>query len=475
MQCRINNKRTGAMVRLSAMIACLVIACSMVSKTAVAQNTTSANNSSWNIRFDLFQLLIQQSQLQLSTDFQSAFDAPTDSTILMFGKVDKLIAEHRPELWQFVESGGRLVIAADIMYPSSGFGSVNPGPVTSNDPDFQFQGFADCLRLKVSDSQNGITDNLDEIVTNRAGWIEPTSQNPRLRWETLISLPFSCQPMAAQSKPVMAIARATTHVEGCVIVLSDPSILSNGMIWYSDNSKVAMRIVQQVTASNRNRFIIAVDSRVQSEILLPNNPQSNSKGLDNLDLPDEVNVPTPSMETVLQVANAALKELSTPEPINNALRNQPRDMSMKRYTRNLWILFASIATAFLAWKIFQHIPMFRTNAENRRMKTAAELQKIACPNEIQNKHASEILARDFSRIWAGHDSDSEWRICLEQLKEPSHQSIPKRDRVSIESILAIAIFGGRATLSDLELQRLSESMQDILRRYRPNYTVQTTT
>lgn len=439
----------------------------------VAQQTPQPVDSQWNIRFDLFQLLIQQSNLEIETNVQSAFESPTESSILMFGRVDRLITEYRSELRQFVESGGRLIIAADIMYPSSGFGSVNPGPVTSSDPDLQFQGFADCLRLNVAGTQNSMTDNLSEIVTNRAGWIEPISPNPRLVWESIISLPANCQPFAAQSKPILALARPTTHAEGIVIVLSDPSILSNGMIWYSDNSKVALGIAKQITAPNRKRFVIAVDSRLQSEVLLPN--QSPDDLQNSINMPDEVQVPAPNMETVLQVANAAIKELAAPESINNAIRNQPRDMSMTRYTRNVWIFLASILTAYLAWKLLQHIPMFRTFSDNRRMKTAAELQKSACPNEIQNNHASEILAREFSRIWAGHDSDSEWRICLEQLKEPSNQSIPKKDRVSIESLLAIAIFGGRATLTDQELQRISETMQYLIRRYRPNHLLPSTT
>lgn len=250
-------------------------------------------------------------------------------------------------------------------------------------------------------------------------------------------------------------------------MVADPSIFSNGMLWYANNGELATAIVQELASENRSTLVMIVDSKIQSQVILPTLPKQEEA---TQELPLPTASPTPQITSLLQVANAALKEVADPVQINEQLRDRPRNTAVEDYSRWIWTGAAALVISFVLWQLLNRSTWFATYNTSRQMRTARDLLSASRPVDLQNKIASETLAREFSRLWTGQDADSDWRVCLDQLKHSNNDRLTAKDRTAVESIMAIAIFGGKATMGDTELERLCGTMQDLLSRFRPTAT-----
>jgi hypothetical protein len=93
------------------------------------------------------------------------------------------------------------------------------------------------------------------------------------------------------------------------------------------------------------------------------------------------------------------------------------------------------------------------------------------PGDVKNRIASEVLAREFSRQWTGVSTVSGWRQWLDDLRHVDRDELPVQDRTALESLLAIAVFGGKTPMPDQELSKLSQQICELLQRYRQNVTL----
>ncbi|AMV33338.1 hypothetical protein VN12_14520 [Pirellula sp. SH-Sr6A] len=438
------------------------------------QSTPSidTNDPAWSFRYELLQILLQQKGLDAEPKLSSTLANPTSHSLLILGDTSALTDRFWESCDSYVASGGRLLIAVDSLRNSS-LAQIDRGPALTENPADRLRGFGDCILLRNLAVRHPLTESLTSIATNRTGWIVRRSN--RYSWQNLMTLPENIRPSAAERKPVGIVGTLERNLNsersdapesvlpaGDIVILSDPSILSNGMLWYEDNGAFAAKLADWLSEDNRSAFTMMVSQETQEqfpiEALLPPEP------------PDDMVPPTPPMprmETLLAVANRALADSAQPDRINRRLRDQPRGYSPERYARWVWQALGWLLAAGILWMLLRRAPYFRPMPPTKLPRTARQMLLQSQPLEIQNKIAAESLAREFSREWSGSETLAEWRRCLDEIKDLPHESLSHEDRIHIESILATAVFGGRTTTSDGDLENLSFWIRDLLERHRP--------
>lgn len=437
------------------------------------------DDPAWSFRYELLQILLQQKGLDVEPKLSSTLANPTNHALLIIGDSTSLTERFWESCDSFVASGGKLLIAVDSLR-NSRLAQIERGPALTENPADRLRGFGDCIVLRQLAVRHPLTDSLASIATNRAGWIVRRSDS--YEWQNLMTMPSGVRPKAADRKPVAIIgirekkpsdeqtdAPNPIPSHGDLLILSDPSILSNGMLWYEDNGTFAARVADWLAQDGRSAFTIMVNQETREEFpieaLLPPEPPMETT---------PPPAPTPRMETLLAVANRALSETLQADKINRQLQDQPRGFSHEGYTRMIWQAFGWILAAGTLWFLLKRTAVFRHLPKTRLPKTARQLLLQSRPAELQNKIAAETLAREFSRIWSGSEASAEWRRCLDEIKDLPPESLSLEDRVHVESILATAVFGGRTTTSDGDLENLAFWIRDLILRHRSERSLPST-
>lgn len=421
-----------------------------------AQQELSLPRNSWPYRFDAFQYLLQQNGLRVEPERKVVFESAPTSVVVLLGKCELFNLNEIDQLHEFVTHGGTLVIAPDDRFNATKLGSVFPGPVLTNVRSDQFQEYRDCLIISKIAKENFLSAGLESLICNRSGWIH--SKPSELEWSDLCWLPDNCFPTTSRGKPVISLGehRATG---GAIILIADPSLLSNGMLWFGDNSDLAVALAGFLTR-DRTNLHFEVHRKSQAFVQLE---EIERLPTDNL----PADPLRPKWDTLLQVANRALQESSDPRTSNQQLRSQPRKFRPRDYIATIWSMLGLIVLTTVLLKLFNRPTSFASFLPKRRMKTGRELVRASRPIERQNKIAAEALAREFARRWTGDHHPSEWRACLDQLRETNHSELTINEIAKIESILALALFGAKNTMSTKELHTLGNDIQSLLLRFVP--------
>jgi hypothetical protein len=423
------------------------------------------SDENWVFRHDIFQAFLQRDGLVPVSTISPALKSPEDSTIVLIGDVRRETVETWIKLKEFVDSGGRVLIAPDNFHSTVYFGETQPGPAKARLEESKFSGFDDCVRVTRFRNSHPLVADLNELVTNRSGAIRRTGITGD--WVQLAFLPDDCYPSDFSGKSILGIGETDTN--GAIVLLADPSILSNGMFSFADNGEFANRLATFLAAGSRSNLFMAVDGqpvRLMKGIAGPNSKQ-NSTGLDD----QEPTNPEPQFQTLLEVANSALQELVDPDQINSQLKNNPRNISKKQY---VVLVISAITIMLLLWIASRLLSRSNRWIKYRRSVgtvTAEAMLRNGYPGDVKNRIASEVLAREFSRQWTGLSTVSGWRQWLDDLRHLDRDNLPNQDRVALESLLAIAVFGGKTPMPDQELTKLSQQICDLLQRYRQNVTL----
>lgn len=421
-----------------------------------AQQELSLPRNSWPYRFDAFQYLLQQNGLRVEPDRKIVFESAPSSVIVLLGKCELFNLNEIDQLYEFVTRGGLLLIAPDDRFNATKLGNIFPGPVLTNVQSDQFQEYRDCLIISKIAKDHSMSAGLESLICNRSGWIH--SKPPEMDWSDLCWLPDNCFPATSRGKPVISLGEYGTS-GGAIVLIADPSLLSNGMLWFGDNSGLAVALAEFLT-SNRRKLHIEVHRKSQPVVQLEEVEQLPA---DN----SPTDQPRPKWDTLLQVANHALQESVDPRTINQELRNQPREFKPRNYIATIWSMLALLGITAVLLNLLKRPTPFAAFLPTRRMKTGRDLVRAARPIERQNKIAAEALAREFARRWTGAHHSSEWRACLDQLREINQLQLTPDDIVKIESILALALFGAKNTMSTNELNTLGNDVQSLLLRFAP--------
>jgi hypothetical protein len=395
------------------------------------------------------------------------------------GDLQKVSSVTWSNLRGFLLRGGDLLIATDrtplalgaVMF--SEIGTVNAGPLFSNAQEDCYEGFSDCLRVRNLDASHPITKGLSEIVTNRSGWLSrPTSSRGGLSKSIVIaSLPEDSQPSVnpngrtvTRSKPLIAVFHDATPRSGTAILVADASLFTNGMLWHADNGLLSIRIADALSNINRNRLVYLVDG-----VALP----SLQRELENKSKSEEAASKTPSQapanqptpESLLRFANLAIKRVAESNIVNEALKNQPRNVSPTSYFRWIWGILAAVLVSLLVLLWMRRRAGMLPFLSPRRMRSWHELQTNAIHPLDQNSFAAECLARDFCRKWIGKDFVPDWQLYLQDLDLESRPiAMSKQERATVRTIVELAVYGKKSMFSDEQLQNLGVATNHLLLR-----------
>lgn len=447
---------------------CLALVIMLLARSELQAQAFDTNDENWVYRYDIFQAFLQRDGLDPTTTIADALNAPSESTIILMGDVQRSRIQTWINLKDFVESGGRLLIAPDNFHSSVYFGTVQPGPALATEPESMFSGYEDCIRVSRFRLNHPLVTGLKELITNRTGAISSTGITGD--WRQLAFLPDDCQPSLYSGKAILGISE--TETDGAIVLLADPSVVSNGMFLFADNGEFTNRLANFLSEGDRSVLYFAIDNRPLKAIPgigIPRSPRRDSDQSIRNDTPPTP--PDPQFQTLLEVANSALQELATPQAINSQLKDQPRDFNKRQYAATI---ITCLAILFVAWLVSRLVSRTTSWITLRRPQTRATVETMLLdghPKDVRNRIASETLAREFCRCWTGDSKVSEWRQWLDDLRHVDRDSLPSRDRVTLESILAIAVFGGKTSMPDDELSKLAQQICDMLHRYRQTATL----
>jgi hypothetical protein len=423
------------------------------------------SDENWVYRFDIFQAFLQRDGLVPVSTVAPALESPQDSTIVLIGDVRRETVEAWSKLKEFVDLGGRVLIAPDNIHSSIYFGETQTGPAKARVEESKFSGFDDCVRVTRFRNSHPLVANLNELVTNRTGAIRRIGITGD--WMHLAFLPDDCYPSKLAGKSILGIGE--TEASGAIIILADPSILSNGMFSFADNGELVNRMSTLLASGSRTKLFMAVDGQPVRLIKGITGPRGLPSGSGSEG--EESPRPDPQFQTLLEVANSALQELVKPDEMNALLKDHPRNINKKQYV--IWVISA-VTLFLLIWIAIRLLSRSTRWIKYRRSVgtvTAESMLRNGYPGDVKNRIASEILAREFSRQWTGVSTVSGWRQWLDDMRHLDRDNLSNQDRVALESLLAIAVFGGKTPMPDPELSKLSRQMYELLQRYRQDVTL----
>ncbi|MCA9047620.1 MAG: hypothetical protein KDA89_02765 [Planctomycetaceae bacterium] len=385
---------------------------------AEAQRNDFAGTAEWHYRFELFQMLLEQSGLRAQTQLEKALDDPRRSVIVVLGNPAGVL--HPRLLEQFCNNGGAVLMATDDAAAPGSVATFFSGPVHALTEADQYQRHSDCVEVRDLSTQHPLMQGVRSLVLNRAGWID----RPRWTvpgWEIAAVMPRLCSPAAANGQPVIASYRPQPNA-GPLILVSDQSLFSNGMLWHGDNAVLAINVSRMLAQSPRNQLVFIVNRTSVGSYL-------DSPALKQPVPPMPEKLPEPKLKTMLDVANSVVRNVQKSNLLNEALINRPREVNPSRYRRALLFVAAAAALLFAVWRLADAVPAFSSLMPFRKMKSAHQLSVQAQAPAAEFGQSARLLARDFFQEVSGSAEIRDWKkFAAEQrsLAESPDSPAPRR-------------------------------------------------
>ena len=445
----------------------------LVSTAALPQGIDSAKDAKWHVGCELFQMLLEERGLTQMQSLESSLMKPKMSVIVLAGDLRTLRVDAWTLIQRFVVSGGNVLIATDQGILMGGIGQFKPGPVVSLDEADQYLDFKDCIRIQDIDQSHPMMRGVDQIVSNRTGWLELQSQSTTsklFRWKTIASLPENCKPLASSGQPVIAIGSADVEKSGVIALVADTSILSNGMVWHGDNATFAIRVSELLAEGKRSSLSFILDGRVMGnykERLQPSEPRTSSDDRVDRNIPSMQQIPETDLETKLRMANHVLKSVADSNILNEALANQPRPMNARLYTFVVLAILASLAALWCLIYLLRRVPSFLARQPVVPHVSAFQMDARVMNRSSQFGPAAFILAREFCKECSGSSGHRDWKNKATGFQ--FSKAIPNDTafREKLEYVRSFEISNLVPRVSEKEFLKLGRTIQELREALRP--------
>jgi len=464
------------MQKLSFAVICVLIFRVLCSDAPLRAQSTQRADQQWHFRYDLFQMLLEQRGMSTMQPLASALDTPASTTVVLVGELGRVRKEDWSRLSVFVRLGGNALIASDRSIKMPGIGEILEGPVTATREEDRYLEFRDCIRIRNMADDHVVTRGLKEIISNRTGWFSPLDgrTSPTLfQWRAIASLPDRCSPSASNSRPLIIVNEPQTDREGFIVVMSDPSILSNGMMWHAENSTIAIRLSVQLSRGKKTKLSFLFGGQLQAPN--PSNQGEKTNGMQKnppmqnppmemppLPLPQEL--PETDLSTKLKVANLVLKRVEDSNIFNEALKNQPRNLNLRRYQQILLVSVASAAALVSLFFLFRRVSTGRIPIDSLPHATAFELDASAIADGNRYRPAAFILAREFLTEWTGVYDEETWQRRVKESETDSKHPFKPADLKKLRYVLSIAMPNHVSTLTEREFLSLGKAVQELRKK-----------
>lgn len=305
----------------------------------------------WHYRYDLFQMLLQQSGLEATTNINAAFTDPDTTAIVIVGQFNPRVFS--ADLQRFLPRGA-LLIASDSMVRLPWLFEIRPGPVTTDDPQMQYRNYNDVLSVPAIRSDDALVQGVSQLVVNRGGWISQLT--PALgSWSVHAKLPQRVQPITSQARPILASYQSDQSDRAIFLLASDQSLFSNGMLWHGDNSLLAINVCRKLASQGRSKLLFIVDGVVQGGV--QSDLADRQSAQQPPTLPPSINPPPPdaipplTADQMVRVANEVIERIEDSDLHNELVANQPRNMPQFRYERILWLILGFFSLFFILLRL----------------------------------------------------------------------------------------------------------------------------
>lgn len=354
----------------------------------------------WQLGYDMFQMLLEERGLQAVRSYVDAFEAPNETVLVLTGSDSEINATVREKLALFVDAGGAVLILSDGPL-TTGLGEIKYTVVECTAKNKLYQGYKDCLQLSAENIDPSL--KVRTVVCNRTSYFIPKSNT--LSWKPLVSLPrIQLSPFAARGKPVISLGRSRLGDQGIALVSADASLFTNGMIWHGDNAVLAIEFSKLLSDGDRKRLVF-----VSGGQLMPSYEQQLSEMLNPP-------IPEPTLERMMRIANAVAQDVQASNVINEALSQQPRNVSPRRYFRFMLAVLAGLILLIILWMILRSGTFQTMFVNHRRMKAGYQLRDNAYGANGDYRSAAGYLAREYCFELTGSQQSSDWRQYWEESK-----------------------------------------------------------
>ncbi len=427
-------------------------------QSARCQDVAAAADPEWHFRFELFQMLLEQNDLQSTTNLPAVLANPQRSVLVVLGDPAGMIPPRTVE--SFCEDGGTVLIACDSEYSGGRLAEFQAGTVEASRTRHRYQGFSDCLQITNLDPNHPLTDGVGSLVLNRSGWLgKPKWFQPD--WDVIARLPPDCRPANASTEPLLVefrLPNAGPNSAGRMFLAADQSLFTNGMLWHGDNAILAINLSKLLCSGNRSQLCFIADGS-----LLPSYQQSPALNPNDVPpLPDDLPVPEADLQTYLQLGNSIIRHMEESNLANEVLANRPRNMSVAHYKRYIYLALITAAVLAFLWALFaatnaQHAPM-----PNREMKTAHALTADQRIESAEFGQAASMLARGLCRELTDSEDSAVWH---QQLRHTLavHPAVraKKISQKQVAELLDLAVNTRTIHISRKRFEAVGENIQTL--------------
>ena len=429
----------------------------------------------WSFGYELFQMLLEERGLEVSDSVDDAMRSPPESVIVMMGDLSSVSQAEWLRLQRFATNGGTVLMASDQSLSRAGF---HNGPVSTTNPEYQYQGFADCVMVSDVSDRSSLTRDIREIVLNRAGWLS-VPWSGTLNWYVAARLPTSCQPRQSSEQPVLLLGWPRRQGRlpsmddstslGLMILAADPSLFTNLMLWHGDNAILAIRVSEMLCNGKRRRLIFLVnqDPLPSYQSSLP--PQSPPSPPQMPEIPKELpeDLPEPELATMLRLANTVIRDVEESNLVNEVIANQPRNVRQPFYQRAVMMVLTGIAAFYLLWRLAQKnsvqpaVISPRSMVSSLQMKASQASQSSKAASS-QYSEAAQVLARDLCRQLTGSNSIEDWQQQLSGQSLPdSDKPLKKSLRTELQFALELAVRGCSVHISRRRFEAFGKNIREL--------------
>ncbi|MEQ9408140.1 MAG: hypothetical protein RIK87_10465 [Fuerstiella sp.] len=427
-----------------------------------AQSADVTADADWHFRYELFQMLLEQSGVRPVSSVRDVLNDPARSVIVLLGRLDGVLPPRSIE--SFCDQGGAAILATDQTYSAGRICEFRNGPAEALQTADRYQNYTDCIRITDIDGDHPLMRGVSSLVVNRAGWLS----KPRwfLRdWKVAARLPRQSRPPGAAGQPVLASLPLDSDREsaGRLLVASDPSLLTNGMLWHGDNAILAINAGRLLAEGDRDQMLFIVDGSILGSYR--NSPLLNSDPSSMPPLPEDL--PEPETQTMLRAANLFIRNAEESNLLNEAIANQPRHISEPSYRRALLFTVLILALLIVIWKLAATGPTPHPAMPVREMKSALALTSGQQIRATEFGLAASMLARELCRELTGLPDPAEWqRLLSGNAASGTAVALKKSHQNQLATVLNLAVNTRTVHISRRRFETIGRTIQQLRQLHR---------
>ncbi len=371
---------------LTLLWAALLLSFAWAATPCLAQPQEGETLSDWRWRegYNGFAMICRALELEPEDDEDRFWRHPaSESVLVIFGRPHSTRA-----LSAFIERGGAVLMATDRRFSRRVFPfSFEEGPLLVNEVN-GFMQSRDCPIVSELSQRHPVTKGVQQIATNKPGYVEFFPS----RFESLGSFTgvnrFSRQPSliaASQKGPPQ-------------LMLGDPSIFTNQMLFHLDNSKFAIQAMQWLKGEDRKHLMILNRGRLD----VPSDPRFVDAELPPLTkdmvLQALKNLPP---DGIASFGNELASIVQEEDLVNELLTTSIDKVSDVKYLRALIFLATAMLVAFL---------FYRSITSEGTLQPALGTDVLDGKTDQSGKMERRIVARELLARFYGQTTGGQFDI-----------------------------------------------------------------